>query len=118
MNYALNKIYSEYSNVHKICREVLDVSNCTDIQAVLIGGSLLGMVRDGDFLPWDKDLDFAVFEGEIEKTIALEADYRKLGYECRVHQLGLREAGELDTGLQLVHELRCSSSRQCRWQIN
>jgi hypothetical protein len=105
MNYELNKIYSEYSNVHYICREVLDVSNQSEIQAVLIGGSLLGMVRDGDFLPWDKDLDFAVFEDDIDKTIELEADYRKQGYECRVHHLGLRASADLDAGLELIGEL-------------
>ncbi|MBU3002093.1 LicD family protein [Paraglaciecola arctica] len=105
MLYTLNKIYSDYDNVHNICREVLDVSDQAGIQAVLIGGSLLGMVRDGDFLPWDKDLDFAVFESDIEATLALESEYRKLGYECRVHHLGIREQSELDNGLGLILQL-------------
>lgn len=105
MQYTLNKIYSDYANVHQVCREVLDVSNQSAIEAVLIGGSLLGMVRDGDFLPWDKDLDFAVFEADIDATLALELQYRKLGYECRVHHLGLRDAKELDTGLDLILQL-------------
>jgi hypothetical protein len=105
MQYTLNKIYSDYANVHQICREVLDVSNQSAIEAVLIGGSLLGMVRDGDFLPWDKDLDFAVFEADIDSTLALEAQYRKLGYECRVHHLGLRDLKELNTGLDLILQL-------------
>ncbi len=105
MKYQLNKIYSDYDNVHQICREVLDVSNQSNIQAVLIGGSLLGMVRDGDFLPWDKDLDFAVFENDIDATLALEPEYRKLGYECRVHHLGVREPTELNTGLELILQL-------------
>jgi hypothetical protein len=105
MQYTLNKIYSDYANVHQVCREVLDVSNQSNIQAVLIGGSLLGMVRDGDFLPWDKDLDFAVFEADIAATLALEPAYRKLGYECRVHHLGVRSEHELAEGLQLLLHL-------------
>jgi hypothetical protein len=105
MEYTLNKIYSDYANVHKICREVLDVSNQSAIEAVLIGGSLLGMVRDGDFLPWDKDLDFAVFEADIEATLALESSFRKIDYECRVHHLGVRNLTELDAGLNLIFKI-------------
>jgi hypothetical protein len=105
MQYTLNKIYSDYTNVHQICRDVLDVSNQSAIEAVLIGGSLLGMVRDGDFLPWDKDLDFAVFEADINATLLLESQYRKLGYECRVHYLGIRDPKELDAGLDLLLQL-------------
>ncbi|MBL4630576.1 MAG: LicD family protein [Paraglaciecola sp.] len=105
MSYVLNKIYSDYDNVHKICREVLNVSDAAGIEPVLIGGSLLGMVRDGDFLPWDKDLDFAVFEADIEKTLVLENAYRKLGFECRVHRLGVRSAQELLEGRKLINDL-------------
>ncbi len=105
MNYQLNKIYSDYANVHEICREVLDVSNQQDIEAVLIGGSLLGIVRDKDFLPWDKDLDFAVFENDIQKTLELEPEYRRLGYECRVHHLGVRQTAELQQGLSLIDSI-------------
>lgn len=105
MVYTLNKIYSDYDNVHKICREVLDVSDQVGIQAVLIGGSLLGMVRDGDFLPWDKDLDFAVFEADIQHTLDLECDYRKLGYECRIHHLGIRSSDALQQGQGLIAQL-------------
>jgi hypothetical protein len=105
MQYTLNKIYSDYANVHQICREVLDVSNQSAIEAVLIGGSLLGMVRDGDFLPWDKDLDFAVFEDDIDKTLALEEQYRKHGFECRVHRLGVRKAEDLNKGQSLINDL-------------
>jgi len=34
MQYILNKIYSDYTNVHQICREVLDVSEAQQIEAV------------------------------------------------------------------------------------
>lgn len=105
MKYTLNKIYSDYVNVHQVCREVLDVSNQSAIEAVLIGGSLLGMVRDGDFLPWDKDLDFAVFEKDIAATLALEPIYRDMGFECRVHHLGVRTESELVTGLDLLGQI-------------
>jgi len=69
MQYTLNKIYSDYANVHQICREVLDVSNQSAIEAVLIDGSLLGMVRDGGFLPWDDNLDFSVNASHLTHSI-------------------------------------------------
>lgn len=105
MNYKLNKIYSDYASVHTICREVLDVSDSEDIHAVLIGGSLLGIVRDKDFLPWDKDLDYAIFEHDIEQTLELEPKYRELGYECRVHRLGVRTEDQLTKGLELISSI-------------
>ncbi|TRY30942.1 LicD family protein [Aliiglaciecola sp. M165] len=105
MEYKLNKIYSDYANVHEVCREVLDIADAKNIESVLIGGSLLGIVRDGDFLPWDKDLDFAVFEADIEKTLGLENEYRSKGYECRVHHLGVRDKNDLKSGEQLIADL-------------
>jgi hypothetical protein len=63
------------------------------------------MVRDGDFLPWDKDLDFAVFEADIEATLALESSYRNMEYECRVHHLGMRTPTELDAGLNMIFQI-------------
>ena len=107
MQYKLNKIYSDYTSVHAICREVLAVSDAHAIQSVLIGGSLLGVIRDGDFLPWDKDLDFAVFEADIQRTLDLEPQYRALGYECRVHHLGVRQPDELTAGLEQLQSI-CS----------
>ncbi len=91
-----------------MCRQVLDIAGKTEIKAVLIGGSLLGMVRDGDFLPWDKDLDFAVFEDDIEQTLALEDEYRENGYECRVHRLGIRPKKTLEQGVTLIHSITSS----------
>lgn len=105
MQYQLVKRYSDFANVHEVCREVLSVSDSVSVQSVLIGGSLLGMIRDGDFLPWDKDLDFAVFENDIERTLALESRYRDLGYECRVHHLGVRCSDDLELGKRLLFKV-------------
>ncbi|AMJ97575.1 hypothetical protein AVL55_05010 [Alteromonas macleodii] len=105
MNYQLNKIYSEYASVHQVCREALAVSDAADIHSILIGGSLLGMVRDKDFLPWDKDVDFCVYQDQAGEVFSLEANFREAGFECRKHYVGVRTEQQLASGLALLHAI-------------
>ena len=106
MQYLLNKRYSDYASVHDISKLALSISDKYGIEALMIGGSLLGLVRDGDLLPWDKDVDFAIFEKDIEKTFELESEFRKAGFECRLHYLGVRSEASLQTGKSLLLELQ------------
>lgn len=48
-------------------------------------GSLLGVVRDGALLPWDKDIDIAVWEDGFERLLGLRRELRRLGYYVEVH---------------------------------
>lgn len=48
---------------------LLDTTEALDAAGVvyhLEGGTLLGIVRDGDLLPWDKDTDLSVMSSSIE----------------------------------------------------
>jgi hypothetical protein len=106
MKYRLNKRYSDYASVHEISKLALSISDKYGIEALMIGGSLLGLVRDGDLLPWDKDVDFAIFEKDIDKTFALESEFRTAGFECRLHYLGVRTDESLQVGKALLLELQ------------
>lgn len=106
MRYLLNKRYSDYASVHDISKLALSISDKYGIKALMIGGSLLGLVRDGDLLPWDKDVDFAIFEKDIDKTFALESEFRKAGFECRLHYLGVRSEASLQIGKSLLLDLQ------------
>lgn len=47
-----------------ILKHVVDVAQNADIRLFPMGGTLLGLIRDGELIPFDKDLDFGCFVEE------------------------------------------------------
>ena len=55
------------------------------IKYFLEGGTLLGIVRDGDLLPWDHDVDISIDYSDAEKLDKLRWRFYFMGYRltCR-----------------------------------
>lgn len=52
--------------IYNLAGEIFDIAKENNCTIWLDHGTLLGIVRDGDILPWDKDFDISVFEEEFD----------------------------------------------------
>lgn len=52
------------------------------IRYTLLGGSVLGVVRHGGFIPWDDDMDIGIFRKDFGRAESLLAQMKQYLYEC------------------------------------
>lgn len=50
------------------------------IHHFLAHGTLLGLIREGDFLPWDKEIDFALVDVADHERARIEGELIKIGF--------------------------------------
>ena len=70
--YAMNKL--NIDEVHQILlgigKEFHRICTINNIPYYMIGGTQLGAIRHGGFIPWDDDMDFGIgkFSIEVQKS--------------------------------------------------
>jgi len=66
-----------------LLRKVCAVLNAHDIDYFLTCGTLLGYIRDNDFVEWDTDIDMGVFD--MDEVLRLEQQFGRLGLRCELN---------------------------------
>lgn len=70
----------KFDKMRDLFIESIDILNDLGTPYHLEGGTLLGIVRDGDLLPWDKDTDISINLEHKEKYIEAIAAIRAAGW--------------------------------------
>jgi phosphorylcholine metabolism protein LicD len=59
--------------------KVKEIFDKHGIRFWLVGGTLLGAVREGGFIPWDKDIDLAIYEEDAPRLLAPIREMEEFG---------------------------------------
>ncbi len=60
--------------------DITEVFDKYKIKYAISHGTLLGLVRLGQLIPWDDDIDFTMFVEDMPKMAQAEAELRELGF--------------------------------------
>lgn len=72
------------TNVEKVIQLLADTKKLLDknnINFWLMYGTLLGFVRNKQFIPWDHDIDISAWYNDYDKIKNLKNEFKKIGYE-------------------------------------
>ena len=86
--------------VYSITKDIAAICEENGIPYMLGGGSALGAVRHGGFIPWDDDLDVNVYRKDIDRISLL---FRRMNWKknIRISTLSKCRFGRLDTTVRL-----------------
>lgn len=66
---------TELNNLHEVLCIILDdlikICQTNNLHFILIGGSAIGALRSGGFIPWDDDIDIAMTRSDFNKLIKI-----------------------------------------------
>src|SRR5690349_80260 len=102
------------SNARKILFAVTGLLDKYKIPYHLEGGTLLGIVRDRELLPWDHDVDISIPGQAAADVINLKSQFRKLGYRITVRKSKV-DSGPIRTGSYSVIKIKPTLGYYIRW---
>ncbi len=73
--------------VEKMLADIAELMFKADVEYIVDGGTLLGIVREGRLLPWDTDIDLSIRSDQAEKLIKQRWRLWLKGYRTRVKYL-------------------------------
>jgi len=71
-------------------QKVVDVLNKNKIHFWMYGGALLGYIRNGDLIPWAKDIDLFVWNEDYQKVLELKNEFKKVGIKMLIKEKTLK----------------------------
>ena len=74
-----NTIYELYKMLYNVHNMLL----CNNVPYIASGGTLIGAVRHKGIIPWDNDIDVAIYEKDVPIVLSknFRSDMLKLGYK-------------------------------------
>ncbi len=82
--------------------KVVKLLNIHNIHFWMYGGALLGYVRNGDLIPWDKDIDLFVWKGDYANILDLKKKFKDLGFNYLIREKNIVLAWE-DKNIAIMH---------------
>lgn len=64
-------------NIVKLFKQCIQIIEDNNIEYWIIGGTLLGSIRDKGLISWDDDADIAIMKEHINKILLLEDEFKK-----------------------------------------
>jgi lipopolysaccharide cholinephosphotransferase len=102
------------SQARKILLTVTSILDKKNISYHLEGGALLGIVRDGDLLPWDNDVDISIPSEFGNKIPSLRINLLIKGYTLSVRKSKI-EAGPIKIGDYSIFKVKPIIPYIIRW---
>ncbi len=87
-------------NARQTLQDMKRILDNEGIKFWAVDGTALGAMRDGDFIPWDKDMDIRVLAKDWDLKRMSEL-FKADGFFCK-NSLDVKQYGDLSSGIVLI----------------